>query len=94
MLEWMAWTAPTAIFFAAIFLILCAMTVWQTVSPGVARKGFLPMPTTRGDRLFLGLLGSAYIHLAWLALVPEDGPSLWWAFGIAIGWMLAVMRFG
>ena len=24
------------------------------------RRGFLPMPTTRGDRLFIGLLGSAY----------------------------------
>ncbi|RLB93909.1 MAG: hypothetical protein DRH26_02705, partial [Deltaproteobacteria bacterium] len=65
-LEWMAWTLPTAIFFITIGLILISMTVWQVFSPTIERKGFLPISTTRGDRLFIGLLGSAYIHLAWI----------------------------
>ena len=72
-MSWMAWTLPTALFFASIALILTAMTVWQVLSPSVARRGFLPMETTRGDRLFIGLLGSAFIHLAWIATGTADG---------------------
>jgi predicted small integral membrane protein len=90
-LEWMAWTIPTAIFFIVIFCLLVAMTVWQLVSPGVARRGFMPLVTTRGDRLFVGLLTSAYIHLAWLGLTNF---SLWWATGISLGWMIVLMRWG
>lgn len=90
-LEWMAWTLPTAVFFIAIILILTAMTVWQVVSPSIERRGLLPIATTRGDRLFIGLLGSAYIHLAWIGLTEL---TLWAAFGISVVWMLAVMRWG
>jgi hypothetical protein len=32
------------------------MTVWEIKSPTTLRKGFLPIATTRGDRLFIGLL--------------------------------------
>ena len=46
-MEWMAWTLPTAIFFTVIGLILIGMTIWQTVSPGIQRQGFLPISTTR-----------------------------------------------
>lgn len=90
-LEWMAWTLPTAIFFVTIALILTGMTVWQVVSPSIERRGFLPMATTRGDRLFIGLLGSAFIHLAWIGLT---GLSLWWALAISVVYLLAVMRWG
>ncbi len=90
MLEWMAWTAPTASFFVAIALLLAAMTAWELASPSVPRRGVLPIATTRGDRLFVGLLGSAYIHLAWIGLTEL---SLWIALAIAIVWMLLVMRF-
>ena len=51
-LEWMAWTVPTATFFITIALILAGMTVWEILSPTVLRRGFLPIATTRGDRLF------------------------------------------
>ena len=60
MFEWMAWTLPVAIFFSCIVLMLIGMTVWEIKSPTVMRKGFLPIPTTRGDRLFIGLLSAAY----------------------------------
>jgi predicted small integral membrane protein len=56
MFEWMAWTLPVAIFFTCIVLMLVGMTIWEIRSPTVMRKGFLPIPTTRGDRLFIGLL--------------------------------------
>jgi predicted small integral membrane protein len=90
-LEWMAWTMPTAIFFIAIFLLLVSMGIWQVLQPSIDRRGFLPISTTRGDRLFIGLLGSAYIHLAWIGLT---GYSLWIAFTIALVWMIGVMRWG
>jgi predicted small integral membrane protein len=89
-LSWMAWTWPTAAFFASIALMLAAMTVWQIVAPSEERVGILSIPTTPGDRLFLTLLGAAYIHLAWLGLM---GPDLWWAFGISILYGIAVFRW-
>jgi len=89
-MEWMAWTVPTAIFFVVIASLLAAMTVWDARSPSIARKGVLPIATTRGDRFFIGLLTSAYIHLAWIGLTDL---SLWIALVIAIVWMLLVMRF-
>ena len=89
-LSWMAWTWPTAAFFTSIALMLAAMTVWQIVAPSEERVGILSIPTTPGDRLFLTLLGAAYIHLAWLGLM---GPDLWWAFGISILYGIAVFRW-
>jgi predicted small integral membrane protein len=90
-MSWMAWTLPTALFFVSIALILTAMTVWQVLSPSVARRGVLPMATTRGDRLFIGLLGSAFIHLAWIAMT---GLPIWWALGISVLFLLGALRWG
>jgi predicted small integral membrane protein len=90
-MEWMHWTLPTAAFFASIALMFVVMTVWQFVQPSVPRRGFLPITTTRGDRLFIGLLGTAYIVLAWLGAIDA---SLWWALGVALVWMIVVMRWG
>jgi predicted small integral membrane protein len=90
-LEWMAWTLPTAIFFITIFCMLVGMTIWQMASPSIPRRGILPITTTRGDRLFIGLLGSAYIHLAWLGFTDL---TIWIAFPLAIIWMIGVMRWG
>lgn len=90
-LSWMAWTWHTAIFFIAIALMLVGMTVWELVSPGGGpRVGILGMRTTRGDRLFISLLGAAYIHLTWLGLV---GPNLLWALVISLVYALAVFRW-
>jgi len=89
--SWMAWTNLTAAFFGVIALLLVGMTVWQLFSPSIARRGFLPLATTRGDRLFIGLLGSAFIHLGWLA--STDQP-LWWATGASVAFMLGIMRWG
>ena len=90
-LEWMAWTVPTAVFFVVIAVILGAMTFWQVVAPSPERRGLLPIPTTPGDRLFVGLLGSAYIHLAWIGL---SDLSLWGALAISVVWMGFLMRWG
>jgi predicted small integral membrane protein len=87
----MAWTWPTAAFFAFILLSLIGMTVWEIYSPGGApRRGILRLETTRGDRLFISLLGSAFIFLGWLWI--GDGP-LWIPLVIAILYALAVFRW-
>ena len=90
-LDWMAWTIPTACFFTFIVLMLITMTIWEIKSPTVKRKGFLPIATTRGDRLFVGLLTTAYIHLAWIGLTEL---TVWFALGISLVWMAVVMRWG
>lgn len=90
-LSWMYWTLPTAIFFIVIFLMLVAMTIWQIRAPSAERRGFLPIPTTPGDRLFIGLLGSAYIFFAWVGLTNF---SLWIMLAIAVCWIGVVMRWG
>jgi predicted small integral membrane protein len=88
---WMAWTWPTAIFFISIFAMLFAMGVWEYFSPGGnPRVGILRFETTRGDRLFISLLGSAFINLAWLCLI---GPSLWWALALCVVYAIGVFRY-
>ena len=88
---WMAWTLPTAVFFAVIAAILALMTVWEIASPTSERRGFLPIVTTRGDRLFIGLLGSAYIHLM---VVGVTDWSIWVAFAISLIWLFIVIKWG
>ena len=61
-MDWMAWTWPTAIFFIIIACILTAFTVLAIKFPETPRKGILRIETTRGDRLFITLLGSAFIN--------------------------------
>ena len=102
MFEWMAWTLPVMVFFACIVLMLAGMTVWELRSPTVLRKGFLPIATTRGDRLFIGLLTAAFINLAFVATSErmitwfglEQEPSVWISFVLSMGWLALVMRKG
>ncbi|SIS66816.1 DUF2160 domain-containing protein [Neptunomonas antarctica] len=90
-MNWMAWTLPTALFFSFIAVILICMTVYEIKSPCVERKGFLPIETTRGDRLFIGLLASGYIHLVFVGLSEM---SLFIALGISFVWLAIVLRWG
>jgi predicted small integral membrane protein len=90
-LSWMAWTWPTAAFFIFILLALVAMVIWEWRSPGGApRKGILGLDTTRGDRLFITLLGSAFIFLAWLAIMSTP---LWGGLVISLIYGYAVFRW-
>ena len=51
------------------------MVIWEKKDPGGSpRRGMLGLDTTRGDRLFISLLSSAFIHLAWLGIF---GTLLW-----------------
>ena len=102
MFDWMVWTTPVAVFFTCIACMLVGMTLWEIRQPTVLRKGLLPIATTRGDRLFIGLLSAAYINLGfvgvagklaeWLALEAE--PSVWISLFISMAVLALVMKKG
>jgi predicted small integral membrane protein len=102
MFEWMVWTLPVAVFFSCIVLMLIGMTIWEIKSPTVMRKGFLPIATTRGDRLFIGLLTAGYINvifvglagqlMQWFSLAAE--PSVWISLVISMFVLALIMRRG
>lgn len=102
MFDWMVWTTPVAVFFTCIALMLVGMTVWEIKSPTTLRKGFLPIATTRGDRLFIGLLSAAYINLAFVGLGEKfmqwfslsEEPSVWIGFALSMAVLALVMRKG
>ena len=102
MFDWMAWTTPVAVFFTCIVFMLFGMTVWEIKSPTSLRRGWLPLETTRGDRLFIGLLAAAYVNLAfvgisgrlvvWMGL--ESEPSIWISFVLSMFLLALIMRKG
>jgi len=102
MFDWMVWTTPVAVFFTCIALTLVGMTVWEIKSPNIKRKGLLPIATTRGDRLFIGLLSAAYLNLAFVGLAEKFGewfslaepPSVWISFIVSMAVLGLVMKKG
>jgi predicted small integral membrane protein len=104
-IAWMAWTLPTAIFFAALGCTLAMMTWLAVAYPEAERVGVLRIPTTRGDRLFLSLKLTAIIHLLWIGFVGTDTiatlpigeeglelSSLWLATLISLGLAAVIFR--
>lgn len=89
-MSWMAWTMPTALFFATIAALLIVFTILAVRYPETPRTGVLGIETTRGDRLFITLLGSAFINLAWLGLVGLAQP---WALLVCLIYAAAVFRW-
>ena len=90
-MDWMAWTWPTAIFFMVIASLLIVFTILAIKFPETPRVGVLRIETTRGDRLFITLLGSAFINLAWLGLVGADTQP--WAMAVCLAYAAAVFRW-
>ncbi|WP_347139971.1 DUF2160 domain-containing protein [Paracoccus sp. SSK6] len=87
---WMAWTFPTALFFWVIAALLLVFT-WAAIrSPETPRRGLLGIWTTRGDRLFISLLGAAFINLAWLGFV---GTPAWGGLILSLIYAAAVFRW-
>jgi predicted small integral membrane protein len=103
-IAWMAWTLPTAIFFALLAATLAVMT-WLAIAYAEAeRVGILRIPTTRGDRLFISLIMAAVIHLLWIGFVGTDPvatlpvgegievSSLWFATMVSLVSAVAIFR--
>ena len=88
---WMAWTPATFALFCAIFAAIAVIGVLEGTKyrDGLERRGILGLTTTLGDRLFISLLGTVYIFLAWLALM---GQPLWWPLGLSLLWGVFCFR--
>ena len=85
-LGWMAWTWATGGFFVFIAICLSVMTVLAIRYPETPRRGLLRFPTTRGDRLFVSMIGTAFIFILFIRL---GGEVLWWPLGMgAVFWGL------
>ena len=87
---WMAWTWQTVLFFGLIVFALATLTLLAIYRPEIPRRGLLGFPTTRGDRLFVSLIGSAYIFIAYMRF---GGEILWYPFAAAILFGIAMFRF-
>ena len=90
-MSWMAWTTPTALFFVTIAGLLIVFTILAIRFPETPRHGVLGIETTRGDRLFITLLGSAFITLAWLGMMGAAMQP--WALLICLIYAAAVFRW-
>ena len=81
---WMAWTPATLAVFVGIFGAMAILTALEIRHPGGdERLGILGLVTTRGDRLFIALLGTSYIFMAWLGLI---GMPLWGPLALSVVW--------
>ena len=87
---WMAWTFPVALFFYVIACLLILMTLLAIRFPETPRRGVLRIETTRGDRLFISLLGSAFLCVGWLFFF---GAPLWGALICCLVYAAAVFRW-
>ncbi|MFN4156120.1 MAG: DUF2160 domain-containing protein [Paracoccaceae bacterium] len=87
---WMAWTLPVALFFWTIASLLVTFTLLAIRFPETPRVGILQIETTRGDRLFISLLGSAFLNLGWLFFF---GAPLWGALILCLVYAAAVFRW-
>lgn len=87
---WMAWTFPTALFYLSIAGLLTLFLFLAIRFPETPRKGILGIETTRGDRLFISLLGTAFICLIWLGAI---GAPVWGGLAIAFIYAAAVFRW-
>ena len=87
---WMAWTFPVALFFYIIASLLILMTLLAIRYPETPRRGVLRIETTRGDRLFITLLGAAFINLGWLFFF---GAPLTFALILCLFYAAAVFRW-
>lgn len=91
-LSWMAWTFPTALFVLFIAASIALMIILEIKYPGGnPRKGIFGVDTTRGDRLFISILGSVFIALAWLFFAGIN--FLWGILVLIIAWFFVVFRW-
>ncbi|MBE7209781.1 MAG: hypothetical protein INR65_02080 [Gluconacetobacter diazotrophicus] len=90
-MAWMAWNPYTAVFFATIAVLLIVMTLLAAFRPESPRVGVLRFPTTRGDRLFLSLVGTAFIYILWIRFT--GGTTMWPAAIISVAYWIGVFRY-
>tara|TARA_Y100001947_G_C10269791_1_gene273669 strand:- start:503 stop:748 length:246 start_codon:yes stop_codon:yes gene_type:complete len=80
------------VFFIVLILTIIGLSLWDTFSPDIKRKGFLPITTSRGDRVFIAIISTIGICLVWLGVA---GNSLFLgAVILSIIWNIVIARWG
>lgn len=92
MLEWMHWTVPSAVGIFGVFALIIGLNILDKFNPGYARKGFLPMETTRGDRVFVCIISTIIIWIFWLRFLPEVSIAL--SLLVAAPVVFVIMKWG
>ncbi len=90
--SWMHWSLYSALFLAFIVFSIVGIGIWDTIKPDIMRKGFLPVETSRGDRLFIGIISTIGIHLLWLAFIGNVLVIV--AFIISLIWFFIEAMWG
>jgi predicted small integral membrane protein len=92
MFAWMLWTVPSAIAFGLIVALIIVVNIVDVFAPGYSRKGFLPIATTRGDRLYISLVSAVLAFLLWMKFVPANG--LIYSLAVVLPLFLVLMIWG
>jgi predicted small integral membrane protein len=90
--DWMAWTSATFVFVVLLVGIVAAFTVAAIVRPSRPTKGFLPIRTARGDRLYISLIGCALFLVLYIALT--DLPLHVGLAAALLVWVAPVFKWG
>ena len=90
MLEWMYWIPETAIALSSFFAFLLFLGILSLRIENVGRKGFLPMETTLGDRVFVSFSISLIEALICLKL---SIPIYFWLLPAAVSWFI-ILKYG
>jgi predicted small integral membrane protein len=90
-IKWMAFTSGSQIFVLGLFALIGALTLLAVLVPAPARRGVLPLDTTRGDRIYIGLLGTGLIMILLIAFTHLALP-----IGLVVSafWMGWVIKWG
>lgn len=89
---WMYWSWQSAVFFLVIFSAIALLGFLNRFSGNVDRKGFFPMMTGRGDRLFIGIYSTFIIFLISFALF--SGSFLIGTFIVSAIWFIVEFKWG
>lgn len=90
---WMLWNIHTGLVFIGIGLLLIVLLIIDLLmGPNFPRKGFLPMQTQRGDRVFISLIALFIIHMVWITVFEDISP--WGAMAAAAPVVFSIMRWG
>ena len=88
----MRWHPATAIAIGGLFLLIIFLAILEGYWPTRERKGFLPMATTRGDRVFISITATILCVFLWLMFIPAA--SGLWPVCVAAAFSGLTMRWG
>ncbi|MEM3713405.1 MAG: DUF2160 family membrane protein [Nitrososphaeria archaeon] len=86
MLEFMYFVPQTIVLVIFLISLFTTLAVLDMKKRSYARKGFLPIPTSRGDRIFFSILFTVITGFLWLKFT-----SLPMEFALLIGIVISIL---